>query len=48
MDSRVLELIFSNLKSKDEKWFRNLQRIVEKMGESAIPVLKARYDKEKN
>ncbi len=48
MDSKVLELTFSNLKSKDERWFRNLQRIVEEMGPSAIPVLKARYNKEKN
>ncbi len=48
MDPKVLEFAFSDLAKRDEKWFRNLQRIVIKMGTSAKKVLKARYTKEKN
>jgi len=48
MDSKVLEFAFADLRKKDEKWFKNLQRIITKMETSVKTVLKSGYTKEKN
>ncbi len=48
MDSSILNICIPSLKTADEKWFSNLQKVVTKMEKGAKSVLLKKYKTEKN
>jgi HEAT repeat protein len=45
MDSKILDLILPKLKTADERWFNNLQQVIQNMGKNAANPLKKYYGK---